>query len=291
MDKNESSIDEKGGETKNLAMGESETETVREKQADEDVTKLFQSIQDDPITREIGTGRNSSQLRKEEDGWGGSSERILTLEELAGLTIDEVTKSGELIVATRSKPPISDEDKRELIEHSVRRQIRRKNYTNEDASAETKPSELTPEELWKQEFERREKSGVGIQRKVGECKTSECARAMIVAKEGKRSGSYDALRWTEEQEREPEGMPELDRGALCDDSIVEECDEDDTSRDNKKKKKLPRFRRKKHVRFACNLDEHARKRESEVTRLMSLRNSSKPMEPFPRWERFATRSN
>ena len=282
VDKNESSIDERGVETKNLATGEGETETVREKQVDEDVTKLFQSIQDDPITREIGTGRNSSQLRKEEDGWGGSSERILTLEELAGLTIDEVTESGELIVATRSKPPISDEDKRELVEHSVRRQIRRKNYTNEDASAETKPLELTPEELWKQEFERREKSGVGIQRKVGECKTSECARAMIVAKEGKRSGSYDALRWTEEQEREPEGMPELDREALCDDSIVEECDEDDTSRDNKKKKKLPRFRRKKHVRFACNLDEHARKRESEVTRLMSLRNSSKPMEPFPR---------
>ena len=300
VDKNESSIDEKGGETKNSATGEGEMETVREKQVDEDVTKLFQSIQDDPITREIGTGRNSSQLRKEEDGWEGSSDRIPTLEELAGiptleelagLTIDEVTKSGELIVATRSKPPISDEDKRELVEHSVRRQIRRKNYTNEDASAETKPLELTPEELWKQEFERREKSGVGIQRKVGECKTSECARAMIVAKEGKRSGSYDALRWTEEQEREPEGMPELDRGALCDDSIVEECDEDDTPRDNKKKKKLPRRRRKKHVRTAYNLDEHARKRESEVTRLMSLRNSSKPMEPFPRWERFATRSN
>ena len=207
VDKNESSIDEKGGETKNSVTGEGETETVREKQVDEDVTKLFQSIQDDPITREIGTGRNSSQLRKEEDGWEGISERIPTLEELTGLTIDEVTKSGELIVATRSKPPISDEDKRELVEHSVRRQIRRKNYTNEDASAETKPLELTPEELWKQEFERREKSGVGIQRKVGECKTSECARAMIVAKEGKRSGSYDALRWTEEQEREPEGMP------------------------------------------------------------------------------------
>ena len=238
VDKNESSIDEKGDETKNSATGEGETETVREKQVDEDETTLFQSNQDDPSIREVATGRNSSQLRKEEDGWGGSSERILTLEELAGLTIDEVTKSGELIVATRSKLPISDEDKRELIEHSVRRQIRRKSNTNEDASAETKQLELTPEELWKQEFERREKSGVGIQRKVGECKTSECARAMIVAKEGKRSGSYDALCWTEEQEREPEGMPELDRGALCDDSIVEECDEDDTSRDNKKKKKL-----------------------------------------------------
>ena len=167
----------------------------------------------------------------------------------------------------------------------MRRQIRRKNYTNEDASAETKPLESTPEELWKQEFARREKSGVGIQREIGECETSECARAMVVAKEGKRSGSYDALRWTEEQEREPEGMPELDREALCDDSIVEECDEDDTSRDNKKKKKPPRRRRKKRVRFACNLDEHARKRESEVTRLMNLRNSSKPMEPFPRFER------
>ena len=59
---------------------------------------------------------------------------------------------------------------------------------------------------------------------------------MIVAKDKKRKGSYDALRSTEEQEREPEGMPELDREALCDDSIVEECDEDDTSRDNKKKK-------------------------------------------------------
>ena len=117
VDKNESSIDEKGDETKNSATGEGETETVREKQVDEDVTKLFQSIQDDPITREIGTGRNSSQLRKEEDGWDGSSERIPTLEGLAGLTIDEVIKSGELIVATRSKPPISDEDKRELIEH------------------------------------------------------------------------------------------------------------------------------------------------------------------------------
>ncbi len=201
MNKNESSIDEKGGETKNSTTGEGGTETVREKQVGEDVTKLFQSIQDDPITREIGTGRSSSQLGKEEDSWEGRSYRIPTLEELAGLTVDEVTESGELIVATRSKPPISDEDKRELIEHSVRRQIRRKNYTNEDASAETKPLELTPEELWKQQFERREKSGVGIQRKVGECKTSECARAMIVAKEGKRSGSYDALRWTEEQER------------------------------------------------------------------------------------------
>ena len=154
MDKNESPIDEKGGETKNSTTGERGTETVREKQVDEDLTKLFQSIQDDPITREIGTGRNSSQLGKEEDSREGSSDRIPTLEELAGLTIDEVTESGELIVATRSKPPISDEDKRELVEHSVRRQIRRKDHTNEDASAETKPLELTPEELWKQEFAR-----------------------------------------------------------------------------------------------------------------------------------------
>ena len=44
VDKNESSIDEKGGETKNSATGEGETETVREKQVDEDVTKLFQSM-------------------------------------------------------------------------------------------------------------------------------------------------------------------------------------------------------------------------------------------------------
>ena len=107
MDKNESSIDEKGGETKNSTTGEGGTETVREKQVDEDVTTLFQSIQDDPIIREVGTGRNSSQLGKEEDSWEGSSDRIPTLEELAGLTVDEVTESGELIVATRSKPPIS----------------------------------------------------------------------------------------------------------------------------------------------------------------------------------------
>ena len=74
MDKNESSIDEKGGETKNSTTGEGGTETVREKQVGEDVTKLFQSIQDDPITREIGTGRNSSQL-KERGGWLGGKQR------------------------------------------------------------------------------------------------------------------------------------------------------------------------------------------------------------------------
>ena len=47
-------------------------------------------------------------------------------------------------------------------------------------------------------FERREKSGVGIQRNAGDLEPSRYARAMIVAKDEKRKGSYDALYWTEE---------------------------------------------------------------------------------------------
>ena len=49
VDKNESSIDEKGDETKNSATGEGETETVREKQVDEDVTKYWSLIQDENL--------------------------------------------------------------------------------------------------------------------------------------------------------------------------------------------------------------------------------------------------
>ena len=68
-----------------------------------------------------------------------------SLEELAGLKIDEVTNDGNLIVASRNEPPISDEDKRELIGHSVRRQVRRRNYVNKDANLERETPELTPD--------------------------------------------------------------------------------------------------------------------------------------------------
>ena len=51
--------------------------------------------------------------------------------------------------------------------------------------------------------------------------------------------------------------------------------------------KMPRRRRKKHVKTAYDLDGRAKEREAEVTRIMNIRNNSKPMEPYPRWERFA----
>ena len=209
-----------------------------------------------------------------------------SLEELAGLKIDEVTNDGNLIVASRNEPPISDEDKRELIGHSVRRQVRRRNYVNKDANLERETSELTPEELWKQEFKRRERSGTGIQRSIGDLAPNKSARAMVVSKEEKIKGNYDALRWTEEQEREPEGMPELDREALSKEGIPEECEEKDVLRRGKKKRKMPR-RKKKHVGTTYDLDGRAKERELEVKRIMEFREKCPPMQPYPRWERFA----
>ena len=110
---------------------------------------------------------------------------------------------------------------------------------------------------------------------------------MIVARDEKRKGSYDVLYWTEEQEQEPEGMPEIDRKALCEDEIPKKYDEEDVPRGGERKKKIPRRRRKKHVKNADDSDGHAKERETEVTRIMNIRNNSKPMEPYPRWERFA----
>ena len=302
VNENRSWAEENEDETKSPTTADDEPGSTREAQFDDGVQEVLQSVQDHPIVQKIGTERGSPHSRVEEEMWNNGNERIPSLEELAGLVgteripsleelaglkIDEVTNDGNLIVATRTEPPISDEDKRELIGHSVRRQVRRRNYVNKDANLERETSELTPEELWKQEFKRRERSGTGIQRTIGELAPNKSARAMVVSKEEKIKGNYDALRWTEEQEREPEGMPELDREALSKEGIPEECEENDVLRGRKKKRKMPRRRKKKHVGTTHDTDGRAKERELEVKRIMEFREKCPPMQPYPRWERFA----
>ena len=97
---------------------------------------------------------------------------------------------------------------------------------------------------------------------------------MVVSKEEKIKGNYDALRWTEEQEREPEGMPELDREALSKEGIPEECEEKDVLRRGKKKRKMPR-RKKKQSR--ASLDMHQKLDESALA-LASLRKEREQLE-------------
>ena len=92
VSENESWVDEKGGEAQTPATGEDEPGVVREKQIDDDFNKVFQTIQGDTIIRKIGIERYPTQPRREEDCWGEDNERIPTLEELAGLAIDEITE-------------------------------------------------------------------------------------------------------------------------------------------------------------------------------------------------------
>ena len=177
VNENRSWAEENEDETKSPTTADDEPGSTREAQFDDGVQEVLQSVQDHSIVQKIGTERGSPHSRVEEEMWNNGNERIPSLEELAGLVgteripsleelaglkIDEVTNDGNLIVASRNEPPISDEDKRELIGHSVRRQVRRRNYVNKDANLERETSELTPEELWKQEFKRRERSGTGI---------------------------------------------------------------------------------------------------------------------------------
>ena len=86
VDKNESSIDEKGGETKSSTTGEGGTETVREKQVDEDVTKHADLM---PLDRKM------SDWQYDKPGTGGAGTSS-TMGEFSAVSLcEQLTKPAQ----------------------------------------------------------------------------------------------------------------------------------------------------------------------------------------------------